>query len=189
MRQLRLPIFTTRIKYYSLRVVPPEPIYDRVMGIKNRFEFAYGKQPLSRSKPQITVASFLMNAKHQDFLVSIFDQLAKRKTFEVQIDGFDVVQATNTLCLKVLKNKDLEELHHDVEDLYNRHLGNKLKSFSISHTPHMTISKTTGQQMLLASLDYFKNNRYSAKFEVNHLMLTSRSKHKSWDWEHKIKLS
>lgn len=189
MKQLRLPIFDSKIKYYNLRIVPPNTIFEEVTALKQLFEFAYGKQPLTRSKPHITLASFKMNSKYQADLMAIFDQLSQNKTFKLQIRGFDTFVSSNTLYLKVLKNKSIEEIHENVGSLHQEKVKSKLRSFHIPLIPHMVISKTDGKRMLKESFKYFQKNSYSTEIEVSHLILTSRPKYKTWDWEHKIKLS
>lgn len=188
MKQLRLPIFTSKIKYYNLRIVPPKAVFDDVGMIKKQFEFAYGKQPLSRSRPHITIASFRMNAKHQDHLIAVFDQLAQKKTFKLTIDGFGIFEPSNTLYLNVLENENLKAIRDEVRSLHRTHLKRRLRSFLISDHPHIIISKTTGSQMLHKSLQYFKEKGFTREFEVDHLTLVSRAKHKPWDWEYRIKL-
>ncbi len=189
MKQLRLPIFTSKIKYYNLRIVPPELVYDQVTEFKKQFESLYGKQPLSGSKPHITLAAFKMNAKHQDLLIQGLGQLGQKERFTLHIDTFDVFEGSRTLFLNISKNEAIEGIHRDVQILRDNHLKGKLKAFFISDSPHMTISKTTGKKMLYESLQHFQKNGYSQQIEVNQLTLVSRSKYKTWDWAHHITLS
>lgn len=189
MKQLRLPIFNSKIKIYNLRIIPPDQIINKVTELKKQFEFLYGKQPLSRSKPHITIATFKMNSKHQDFLIEVFNQLRLRGGFKLKIDGFDVFEGSKTLYLNIRKSETLEAIYRDIQFLHDEHLKRRLKSFYISDNPHMTISRTTGKKMLYESLQHFQKNDYSKQIEVGHLTLVSRSKYKTWDWEHHIKLS
>ena len=189
MKQLRLPLFTSKIKYYSLRIVPPEPVFNRVTEIKNLFEFAYGKQPLSRSKPYIPLANFVMNSRDRDLLVEVFERLSARESFKVHINGFGIFLTSNTLYLKVAKNPAIEAIHEHVQSLRNDSYDLKLKSFTVSENPHVTISKASGSRMLNESLRYFQENPYSTEITVDRLTLVSRSKYKPWDWKHEIKLA
>ncbi|UJH67354.1 2'-5' RNA ligase family protein [Allomuricauda sp. SCSIO 65647] len=189
MKQLRLPIFTSKIKYYNLRIIPPDPIFDEVTALKKQFESSYGKQPLSGSKPHISIVSFKMNSKHQDFLIEVFERLSQKEAFELTLDGFGVFEKSNTLYLKVSKSSAIEAIHREIEFLQDNYLKGKLKSFTIVDDPHMTISKTTGKKMLYDSLQYFQENDFSKQIEINQLTLVSRSKYKTWDWQHAIRLS
>lgn len=190
MKQLRLPIFTSKIKIYNLRIVPLSSVFSDVVNFKRQFESEFGKQPLSRSKPHITIATFRMNSKYQELLIEVFEQLSHIKKFKMDIEGFGVFENnSNALYLNTPKTEDIECLHKEVQALLDDHLGGKLKSFTISHVPHITISKTNGKKMLYKSLAHFQKIGYSKKIEVGHLTLVSRSKYKTWDWEHLIKLS
>lgn len=189
MKQLRLPIFNSKIKIYNLRIIPPDQVINKVTDLKKQFELLYGKQPLSRSKPHITIATFKMNSKHQNFLIEAFDQLSQRGGFKLEIDGFDVFEGSKTLYLNICKSETLKAIHADIQFLYEERLKRRLKSFYISDNPYMTISRTTGKKMLYESLQHFQKNDYSKQIEVGHLTLVSRSKYKIWDWEHHIELS
>lgn len=189
MKQLRLPIFTSKIKYYNLRIVPPDLVFDQVTELKKEFESLYGKQPLSGSKPHITLAAFKMNSKHQDLLIKVFGQLGQKETFTLDIDQFDVFEGSRTLFLNISKSEAIEGIHKDIQMLRDDHLKRKLKAFFIAENPHMTISKTTGKKMLYESLQHFQKNAYSEQIQVNQLTLVSRSKYKTWDWAHEIKLA
>ncbi|MEO0571929.1 MAG: 2'-5' RNA ligase family protein [Bacteroidota bacterium] len=189
MKQLRLPIFNSNIKYYNLRIVPPEDAFDRIIEFKKLFEFAYGKQPLSGSKPHITLASFKMNSKHQDVLIQILERLSQRDRFDLNINGFDVFETSKTLYLNVTKTGAIKELHDEIQRLYNNGFKKRLKSFLISETPHITIAKANGRRMLHDSLRYFQENQYHNQIEIDHLTLVSRLKYRTWDWEHQIPLS
>lgn len=188
MKQLRLPIFTSKIKYYNLRIVPPDPIFDEVTALKKQFESLYGKQPLSGSKPHIALASFKMNSKHQDLLIAVFERLSQKEAFKLNVGGFGVFEKSNTLYLKVSKSSAIGAIHREIEFLQDKHLKGKLKSFTIVGNPHMILSKTTGKTMLYDSLHQFQQDEYSKQIEIDHLTLVSRSKYKTWDWQHEIRL-
>jgi len=190
MKQLRLPIFTSKIKIYHLRIVPPEPVFDEIVHLKNQFETAFGKQLLSKSKPHITIATFKMNSKYQDTLITAFDQLSRFENFNLTIDGFDVFDKnSNTLYLKITKTKSIEPIHKAVKILCSDNLGSRLKSLTIHKVPHITISKTKGSTTLYKSLAHFQKIGYFKQIVVDHFTLVSRFKHKTWDWAHQIKLS
>ncbi len=189
MKQLRLPIFNSKIKVYNLRVVPPEPVFDAIMELKKHFESKYGKQPLSKSKPHISIASFKMNSKYQDLLIEVLGQLSQRQPFKLNISGFGVFEGSRTLYLEVSKIDAIKSIHEEVRQLHSARLRGKLKAFTVSNDPHITISKTKGKKMLYESLQHFQKEGYSKQIEVDHLTLVSRTKYRPWDWEHNIELS
>lgn len=189
MRQLRLPIFNSKIKIYNLRIVPSKVIYNDVLQLKKQFEYLHGKQPLSGSKPHITLASFKMNSKYQNDLAQVMNQLSQRKAFKLAIDGYGIFEGSKTLHLNISQHEAIEELHDEVRLVLNQSLNKKIKRFLISDIPHMTLSKTRSKKMLHESLKHFQKTKYKREIEVDHLTLVSRFKYRSWDWEHQIKLS
>lgn len=189
MKQLRLPIFNSKIKIYNLRIIPSKIIYNDVLELKKQFEYLYGKQPLSGSKPHITLATFKMNSKYQNDLVQVIDRLSQRDAFKLSIDGYGIFEGSKTLHLNISKHKTIEELHEGIRLLLNESLHKKIKRLLISEVPHLIISKTRGKKMLHESLKHFQKTKYRREIEVNHLTLVSRSKYRGWDWEHQIGLS
>lgn len=179
-----------KIKEYNLRIVPPSPVLEEVTNFKKQFRAVFGEQLFSKSKPHITVGSFLMNSDYEDTLIRILNQLSGLSKFELDIGGFDIFEkGSNTLHLKVTNPKDLKNVHRDFNILWIRDLHRKRTSLKESNTPHMTISKTTGKNMLYESLAYFQKTGYSRRIAVNQLTLVSRHEHKTWGKEHQIELS
>jgi len=189
MKQLRLPLFTSKIKIYNLRIVPTSPVFEDIENFKKQFENLFGKQPLSGSKPHITITTFRMNSKYQDDLIEAFGKLSHNKKFKLDIGSFSVVENSNTLYLKVHRMQDIELIQRNVQNLHDNNFKGKLESFFISDNPYITVSKATGKKMLYESLAYFQKTAYSKEIQVGHLTLVSRSKYKTWDWEYQIKLS
>ena len=189
MKQLRLPIFTSKIKYYNLRIVPPEPVFNDVVELKEQFESLFGKQPLSKSKPHITIASFRMNSKHQEFLINVLNQLSQREVFRLQVDGFSIFEGSRTLYMNVSRSKAIETIHDQVKSIFVNHIRGKVKQFIVSDNPHITLSKTASKKMLYESLKHFQQEGYSKQMEISHLTLVSRTKYRTWDWGHEIGLS
>lgn len=184
-----LNLVMSEIKIYNLRIVPPEPIFQEIVQIKHEFEFVFGKQPLSQSKPHITLAAFKMYPQDEEILFKIFNQLAEIKKFQIGIQGFDIFEnKSNTLYIKVLNTEEIKKIHTQLKILWIRDLHKELRSINISSTPHITISKTDGNKMLRESLDYFQEKEYVRQFEVSQLTLVSRKEYKTWDWEYQIEL-
>lgn len=98
-------------KIYNLRIVPPEPMFQEIVQIKRQFEVAFGRQPLSRSKPHITLAEFEMYPQDEEILLKYFAQLSEFKKFQLDIQGFDIFKNANTLYIKVLNAEEIKNPH------------------------------------------------------------------------------
>lgn len=179
----------SEIKIYNLRIVPSRPIFEQVVRLKKKFEVFYGKQPLSKSRPHITIVAFKMYSQDKDILLKAFGQLSSMVKFKLDIHGFDIFDNSKVLHLKVSKTKEIENILTQIKILWIRDLHRKLTSLKIVTTPHITISKTEGEKMLYDSLAFFQKIEYPKIFEVNQLTLVSRYEGKSWDWEYQIELS
>lgn len=179
-----------KIKIYNLRIVPPNPIFKEISQFKRQFEAVFGNQPLSKSKPHITLAAFRMDSDYQDILLKIFNQLSSVEEFKLEIQGFGIFENnSNVLYLKVSKTQEIEQILGIIKVMWIRDLHRKLASLKMSNSPHITISKTDGKRMLYKSLAFFQEVNYFRRIEVNQLTLVSRYEGKSWDSKHQIELS
>ena len=179
------------IKIYNLRIVPSAPVFNEVVQFKKLFINRFGKHPLSKSKPHITVAVFEMDTEYQDILVKAFSQLSNNKKFKLAIQGFGVFENNaHVLLLKIPTTEAIKNLHTDIKVVWQRDLHRKLGTLKLSAPPHITISKTDGKKTLYESLAFFQKSGFTSKeIEVNQLTLVSRPKGKTWDWEHHIPLT
>ncbi len=180
----------SEIKIYNLRIVPPDTVFNEIMGFKKQFEAVFGKQTLSKSKPHLTLATFAMSSQHQGILLKAFDQLSSIEKFKLDIQGFGIFERYSyVLHLNVPKTEEIEQIHALIKILWVRDLHRKPGSLKVSDTPHITISKTDGKKMLYESLTFFQETGYSKRIAVNQLTLVSRYEGKTWDYEHQIELS
>ncbi|MBJ6369250.1 2'-5' RNA ligase family protein [Snuella sedimenti] len=188
--QARQDIFMlTRPKIYNLRIVPPEPVYTDVTDFKKVFIEHYGKQPLSASKPHITLAVFQMLPYCQDTLVKTFDSLSEVPEFRLEVKSFGVFDGSaKVLLLKIPMSETMGQLHMQIRILWERDLHRKKNTLIVPSIPHMTISKVKDAAILYKALERFQNTPYYASFLVDHLVLTARPPSKTWDWSHKISL-
>ena len=177
------------VKIYNLRIVPNDLIFEEIDQFKQKFETLFGKQPLVRSKPHITLAAFEMDTRQENIMIRAFNQLSSIAKFRLEIQGFDIFENNaNVLLLKVATNKEVKHIHTLIKILWIRDLHRKLTTIKIPATPHITISKTSGTKMLHDSLSYFSKIEYIRQLEVNQLTLVSRRQHETWDWEYHIPL-
>ena len=169
------------IKIYHLRIVPPEPVYSDIVQFKQQFRDIYGNLKYSKSKPHITLAFFTMDIQHEAEMLKCFEPLSNMKGFQLQIPGFGTFdKGANVLFLDINNSHPIEEIQTSAYSIWSKGLQEKTSKLIISKTPHMTISTTNDKATLLDSY---------IKFNVDHLVLTSRLMGKTWDWEHHIPLS
>tara|TARA_R110002020_G_scaffold21009_6_gene71357 strand:+ start:16681 stop:17244 length:564 start_codon:yes stop_codon:yes gene_type:complete len=184
-----LALFKTDGGIYNLRIVPPEPVFGEISEIKRRFEAVFGKQPLSVSKPHITLASFKMDRQDEGILLNTFSRLETVGKFQLEIQGFDNFgEGSTVFLLKVIKSRELEKIQRDLKVLWTTNLRRKPTTLTLPDRPHITISKTHGKEMMDKSLAFFRKMDYKRRFEVAQLTLVSRYAGGRWDSEHQIKL-
>ncbi|MFP2994756.1 2'-5' RNA ligase family protein [Spongiivirga sp. MCCC 1A20706] len=176
------------IKIYNLRIVPDEPVFSEIEGFKRKFENNFGKQPLSRSKPHITLAQFLMDKSYENELIQILNQLSSFPQCMIEIVGFKTFETSKTLYLDVVKSEELAALHKQLQIIFMRDL-HRRKHFRITNKPHITISKTLNKEMLYDCKSHYDRLTYKRQFVVKEISLVSRFQHKTWNIIHKIPLT
>jgi len=177
------------VRIYHLRIVPPEPVYSAIVNFKQQFIDRYGKQKYSKSKPHITLALFKMDTEFEPEMVACFEQLSSIKSFSLQITGFKTFEDDAlVLFLDIAHSSALEFIYTQVYDLWQKNLQESISKLTISKTPHITISNVNDKKTLDECFNTFKGIDYRTRFEVDHLVLTSRVNGKTWDWEHHINL-
>ncbi len=178
---------TSRI--YSLRIIPPKPVFDKIVGVKSETIQIYGAQQLSRSIPHVTVATFEMYPEYQGLLLKALHPLANIGKFRLNVNGFDVFDKHVYLFyLKIGQSVEINNLITLLKIIWVRDLHRKKKSLKVTSTPHITIFKTKDKNILYRGLNLFNQQNYFQQFEVNQLILASRLPGKTWDWTHKIYL-
>ncbi|GAA3581858.1 2'-5' RNA ligase family protein [Snuella lapsa] len=180
----------TNPKIYNLRIVPPEPVFTDVTGFKKTFITHFGKQPLSASKPHITLAVFEMRPQYQDTLIKSFNALSNLQEFRLDVSNFDTFSGSKAkvLLLKVPITDALKQLHTQIKILWERDLHRKKTSLIVPDIPHMTISKAKDTAMLYKALELFRSIPYYNNFLVTNLVLIARDPGRTWDWEYRINL-
>ena len=176
------------IRIFNLRITPPKPIYEEIMGFKKQFIDAFGIHDLVKSKPHITLCAFAISEDFEGKVVKTFNKLAQMEPFDVVLDSFGIFENTNVLYINSSLQTQIKALHEEFRLLLTMNLGLKLKNVNIVEQYHMTISKTETDDILNQSLKYFKQFDYQRTFKVSELFLVGRYQGKTWDWEHKIQL-
>ena len=179
-----------KVLIYNIRIVPPKPLFDQVISIKEEFVEHFGEHLLSNSDPFITVAKFKMSALHHNYLMDTFkNHLSELSPFHLMADGIGKFENGSTLCVNIRESKKFEALLKQIGGLKRALLFHKAKNFSLNHRPIIPISSFLDKNLLDSSFNHFKNKIvFQTIFEVDHLLITSRENGKTWDWEHRIDL-
>ena len=107
-----------------------------------------------------------MNIEYESQVIEVFSQFEKNKSFVLNIEGFSVFENSRTLHLKIGQSAPLETIHQELFTLFNNDLKRKVNKYFISKNAHMTISLTTGKEILYESLQHFMKKDYSEQIEV-----------------------
>lgn len=139
--------------------------------------------------PHITLVEFEMDVQYEPFLIKYFSSLSDTTKFKMFVEGFSSFDKALVVLLKVRLSKEFDQLLTQIKVLWIRDFHRKPNSLKASGVPHITISLAKDADMLLKSMNMFKDKVYFREFEVNELVLVSRPDGKTWDWEHRIPLS
>lgn len=178
-------------KIYSLRIEPSNLVFDEIVYLKQLFRTKFSDQFLSKSIPHITIVTFKMDPVYEKYLVKAFNLLSSNISFELKINGFGVFENNvNVLFLNISESEQIKKIIEQVKIIWIKELHRKLSSLKITYCSHVTISTAENYTMLKNSYNFFqKFEPFNKPFQVDSLVLKSRTKLGTWDWEHHIALN
>jgi len=107
--------FMGSIYEYRLVLAAPEPLWNEVMKIKERFAFKFKASAAVRTKPYITLVKFFSPAMAQDKLVrGLKNSVNSGDPFEVVLEDFGCLP-THTIFIAVRSKNPIRELLNKVK--------------------------------------------------------------------------
>lgn len=168
---------------YFIAMVPPSPVLEEVLWLKNYFKQKYKCRAALNSPPHITLYKpFLWNDNEEDFLLSSMNNFAVTcQPMTVELSDFSSF-APKVIFINVLKNEGLDNLQTALYQFCKEKLALPSTEYtSRSFHPHLTIAfrdlkKSIFEQAWLE----FKEREFKASFTFDKLSLL---KHNGNLWE------
>ena len=168
---------------YFVAIIPPSPIYEEALGLKNHFKEKYQSKASLNSPPHITLhMPFQWKEDKEDELLSTFEKLSPVvKPFKLKLSGFGSFPP-RVLFIDVDKNESLVNLHQNIHHQCKRELNvfnanYKDKAFH----PHLTLAfRDLKKPMYAKAWEEFEHKDFNTEFSVDKFALL---KHNGKVWE------
>ena len=168
---------------YFVAIIPPSPIYEEALGLKNHFKEKYQSKASLNSPPHITLhMPFQWKEDKEDELLSTFEKLSPVvKPFKLKLSGFGSFPP-RVLFIDVDKNESLVNLHQNIHQQCKRDLNvfnanYKDKAFH----PHLTLAfRDLKKPMYAKAWEEFEHKDFNTEFSVDKFALL---KHNGKVWE------
>lgn len=168
---------------YFIAIIPPPPIFEEVLMLKNHFREKYNSKASLNSPPHITIhAPFLWREKEEITLSRSLELFAKgKKSMKINLFGFGAFKK-RVIFISVEGNEELKELQGQLKKFCVRELNlSDDNQRSEKFHPHLTLAfrDLKAQQFDLAWKE-FMSKKFSASFSVDGFDLL---KHDSQKWQ------
>ena len=168
---------------YFIGVIPPEPLFGAIQGLKNHFKEAYGAKAALRSPAHITLhMPFLWPVKKEQRLTETLGQFAiAQKPLGLTLNNFSCFPP-RVIFVDVAKSDELEQLQRTL----HRHCKQNLNLFNANYQdrpfhPHITLAfRDLRKDAFELAWKEFMNRELTGSFIVNTISLM---KHNGSVWE------
>jgi 2'-5' RNA ligase len=168
---------------YFIAIIPPAPLRDEIMALKEHFRDNYNSKASLNSPPHITLhMPFRLKAKKEDYLIKALQDLASvQKSFTIQLKDYGAFPP-RVIYIDVERNQALVEVQKEL----NKTCRQKLNLHNANYKdqgfhPHITLAfRDLRKAKFMEAWQDFKTMSFEAQFEVDKLSLL---KHNGKHWE------
>jgi 2'-5' RNA ligase len=168
---------------YFIALVPPSPIYEEIITLKEYCKEHYHSKASLKSPPHITLhMPFEWKEKKEEKLVQSLQQFSDGHTaFTIQLDNFSSFPP-RVIFINVVMSECLTQLQQQL----HRHCKKNLNLFNAQYQdlpfhPHLTIAfRDLKKSQYELAWDEFKSRKFSAEFVVDKITLL---KHTGRGWK------
>ncbi|HEY3402123.1 MAG TPA: 2'-5' RNA ligase family protein [Ohtaekwangia sp.] len=172
-----------KLKQYFIALIPPPPVYDDALRLKNYFRDQYNSKASLNSPPHITMHMPFRwkEAKENDLIESLRGFSLGRSSFKLQLLNFGAF-APRVIFIDVTPHEELARLSKELHRFCKRDLNlfNAAYKDQAFH-PHLTLAfRDLKKPMFLKAWEEFQERKFSASFTVDKLVLLKHNG-KVWD--------
>jgi 2'-5' RNA ligase len=180
-----------RESLYFIAIVPPSPVLEEALALKEYFHEHYQSKASLNSPPHITLhMPFQWKDSKEELLIQSLNVFAKTQTsFEIALQNFNCFQP-RVIYIDVAQNEPLSTLQYEL----HRFLKKELTIFNANYKdqpfhPHITLAfRDLRKQNFYTAWEEFKSKIYSASFTVDSISLLKYNG-KVWEAVNKFDLA
>lgn len=168
---------------YFIAIIPPSPIFEEVLALKNYFKTKYDSKASLNSPPHITMhMPFLWKEKKENELIQLLTEFAKGKeVIPISFDGFGSFPP-RVIFISVAENEKLGLLQMQLE----KYCKTELNLFNAQYKdtpfhPHLTLAfRDLKKIKFVEAWNEFKEKPFSGSFDATGFTLL---KHDGKIWQ------
>ena len=168
---------------YFIAIVPPSPIFDQALELKNHVKQQYRSKAALNSPPHITLhMPFEWKEKKEEELVSKLKLFSKSKeTFELELKNFGCF-APRVIFINVIENEKLRNFQRELHGFCKIELNIFNAQYkNMPFHPHLTLAfRDLKKPMFEKAWEEFEGKEFSAAFIADRFTLL---KHNGEAWE------
>jgi 2'-5' RNA ligase len=167
---------------YFLALVPPPPLYEEMLGLKEYFKEHYGSKAALRSPPHITLhMPFEWKTEKEEKLISSLADFSRlQKQLTIRLNGFDCF-APRVIFARVEPNEELTTMQKQLTqfckvelNLFNAHYRD------LPFHPHLTVAfRDLKKALFVRAWEEFRSKSLDRTFTSTHIALL---KHDGRNW-------
>jgi 2'-5' RNA ligase len=172
-----------KLKQYFIALIPPPPISDDALRLKNYFRDQYNSKASLNSPPHITLhMPFKWKEEKEHELIEAFGKFSLgRPSFKIELHNFSAF-VPRVIFIDVVPNDILSQLSKELHRFCKR----ELNLFNASYKdqpfhPHLTLAfRDLKKPMFEKAWAEFQERKFAARFDVESIVLL---KHNGKIWE------
>jgi 2'-5' RNA ligase len=172
-----------KLKQYFIALVPPSPLYDDALRLKNYFRAQYNSKASLNSPPHITLHMPFRWKEDKEFeLIDALQNFSRgRDPFKVHFHNFNAFPP-RVIFIDILPNELLTQLYKELHRFCKRELNLFNAAYKDqSFHPHLTLAfRDLKKPLFFKAWEEFQARTFSAQFSVEQIALL---KHNGKIWE------
>ena len=159
---------------YLLIIHPDAGVYEKVMAEKQNFYDEYRKTVAIRTKPHITVASFLAKEAMEDTIIRWMQIIfSKQQSFPVTLNNYSGFPP-HTIYLRVQNAEPFHQLTKELKVVNTYVSSCSCPPMRLISRPHISIARRLTEEVYFKALTQYAHKSFHETFLVNELLLIKR---------------
>jgi 2'-5' RNA ligase len=160
---------------YLLVIRPDDEVYNKVSTEKQSFYNQYRQKISVKTRPHITVASFMAREEMEETLIRWIQRVSsQQKSFPVTLNNYSGFPA-HTIYLRVQDHQPFKQLATQLKVIDSYVRSNGCPAVTLINRPHLSIARRLPQDVYEKALVDYSQKTFCESFTVHELVLLRRA--------------
>jgi 2'-5' RNA ligase len=160
---------------YLLVIHPDDQVYDKVTAEKQNFYDQYRQKVSVKTRPHITVASFMAREEMEETLIRWIQRVSsQQKSFPVALNNYSGFPE-HTIYLRVQDHQPFKQLATQLKVIDSYVRSNGCPAVTLINRPHLSIARRLPQDVYEKALIDYSQKTFCESFMVHELVLLRRT--------------